>query len=38
MIQLLGGMLCQLQPIDPNPFNLPMLEEMISQFGLWEVE
>lgn len=37
MIRMLGGLLRQLQPIEPNPFSSSLLDELIGQFGLWEI-
>ncbi len=36
MIRLLGGMLRQLMPVEPNPFSLGLLHQCIEEFGLWE--
>ena len=37
MIQLLGGLLRQLQPIEPNPFSESLLDSLVDKFGLWEL-
>jgi hypothetical protein len=37
MIQMLKKFFRQWQPIDPNPFSLELLDELIHQFGQWEV-